>query len=98
MADRTDIAAMDPVLELNLRPGSMECRGTLNARTRRPFLEGVQVVLIGKPAVVWVDISCLIVGDADGVNALRLVQSMVREAGATLSWRGLDAGRLAFAC
>lgn len=90
MADRTDIAEMDPVLELTLGPGSLACAGTLDALTRRHVLEAVKVVLVEEPPIVDIDVSALRVADSDGANALVAMQRMVRDAGVGLHWRGLE--------
>ncbi len=95
MADLTDIADIDPVLELTFGPFSLECAGTLNFSTRRHVLEAVEVILDGRPSSIGIDVSGLEVADTDGANALVVMQRMVREAGVSLRWQGLDAHVLA---
>lgn len=90
MADRTDIAEVDPVLELTFGPSSLACAGTLDISTSRHVLEAVEFVLGGKPHSIGIDVSGLHVADADGANALVVMQRMAREAGVELHWRGLD--------
>ena len=94
MADTSDIHEIDPVLELMLSPCSLECSGTLNVETRHHVLEAVEMVLDGKPLSLDIDVSRLLVADTDGANALVAVQRMVREAGVTLLWQGLDAEKM----
>ena len=90
MADERDIAEMDPMLELTMSPSSLACTGILNVSTRRHVLEAVALVLDGKPESIGIDVSGLRVTDADGANALVVMQRMAREAGVELRWRGLD--------
>lgn len=90
MADQVDIAEIDPVLELTLGLRSLTCSGTLNFSTRRHVLEATGLVLEGKPSGIGIDVSGLQVTDADGANALVVMQKMVRDAGVSLHWRGLD--------
>ncbi len=82
---------MAPVLELTFGPRSLECVGTLDTRTRRHVLEAVEIVLQDGPPSVDIDISGVRVADADGANTLVALQRMVKDAGASLHWRGLDA-------
>jgi|GEM_PF-6924400 len=91
MADRMDIAEIDPELELTIGPCTLECAGTLNARTRGYVLEALEVVLQSEPPSVDINISDLRVADADGATALIAVERIVREAGVKVHWRGLDA-------
>lgn len=98
MAYEPDIAAIAPTLELTLnyspRPTSLRCVGTLDARTQRHMLQAVDELLAVGPSHVTVDVRDLRVADSDGANALTLVQRMVRDAGAILRWRGIDADHL----
>lgn len=90
MANRTDIAEIDPVLELTFGSCFLECTGTLNFSTRRHMLEAVEVVLDGRPSCIDIDVSGLHVSDTDGANALAVMQRMVCQAGVSLRWQGLD--------
>jgi hypothetical protein len=94
LGNRSDIAERDPVLELEFGPCSLQCAGTLDSRTRHTVLEAVEVVLLGNPPNIAVDVSGLRVADADGANSLVILQRMIRDAGVNLQWRGLDTLRL----
>lgn len=95
MADRVDITEVDPVLELTLEPSSLECAGTLDFSTRRHVLEALEVLLERRPPEIGIDVSHLQIVDADGANALAVMQRMVSDAGARLRWQGLDEDVLA---
>lgn len=94
MTDRTDIAMVDPELELTFGPRTLHCSGTLSVRTRHHVLEAMDWMLRDTPQRVELDISGLHIADTDGANTLAVLQRMVNDAGAELRWRGLDTRRL----
>lgn len=98
MGNDPDVAevAADLVLTLDpvARPASLHCAGTLDTRTRQYVLKAVRELLACSPASVRIDVSELRVADSTGANTLAHVQRMVRQHGATIHWRGLDADHL----
>lgn len=94
-ADAIDIAAVAPAMELMLeRPATLRCSGRLDGRTRRSLCSAVETLLSWGAATVTIDVSDLRLGDREGAGALVRVQQMVLDAGVSLRWIGLDAGRL----
>lgn len=94
MTDGPDTAAVEPSLELVLRPGAVSCAGALNRWTRHRLLDAVRLLLESGTSSLVIDIAGLHIEDVDGANALARVQREVRDAGGTLSWRGLGSDRL----
>ena len=91
MADRTDIAQIDPDLELTFGPHTLECAGTLSVRTRPHVLEAMETVVQGRPLTVDIDVSALRVADREGVTTLVDMERIAWEAGIKVRWRGLGA-------
>lgn len=94
MADIFDIAAVDPELELTIRPTSLRCSGTLSGRTRPYVLEAAATLLAARPPFLTVDMSTVYVADVDGANTFVRLQRMARAAGIDLRWVGMESDRL----
>ena len=94
MTDGPDTAAVEPSLELVLRPGALSCAGSLNRWNRHRLLDAVRLLMESGTSSIVVDISGLHIEDVDGANALARAQRAVRDAGGNLSWRGLGSDRL----
>ena len=85
---------VDDIADDVTRPTSLCCRGILDARTRRHVLDEVQTLLAHRPSRVCIDVRELVLADVEGARTLTQVQRLVRDAGAILSWDGLDADRI----
>lgn len=94
MTDSPDIAAVDPDLELTLRPTSLRCAGTLSGRTLPYLLEAAATLLEAQPPLLTVDMSRVYVADVDGANTFVRLQRMARGAGVELRWVGLEPDRV----